>query len=94
MIEADRADHSRAKLDHDLIVPITNFSRTLLSSDCICEHGGVGSLAKQIIILFIYLIYARIDLIASCYSGSGQEDTLRWVAGGGCSPPTGPRPDR
>ena len=23
MIEADRADHSRAKLDHDLIVPIT-----------------------------------------------------------------------
>ena len=24
MIEADRADHSRAKLDHDLIVPITN----------------------------------------------------------------------
>ena len=22
MIEADRADHSRAKLDHDLIVPI------------------------------------------------------------------------
>ena len=24
MIEADRADHSRAKLDHDLIVPITS----------------------------------------------------------------------
>ena len=24
MIEADRADHSRATLDHDLIVPITN----------------------------------------------------------------------
>jgi len=24
MIEADRADHSRAKLDHDLIVSITN----------------------------------------------------------------------
>ena len=24
MIEADRADHSRAKLDHDLIMPITN----------------------------------------------------------------------
>ena len=23
MIEADRVDHSRAKLDHDLIVPIT-----------------------------------------------------------------------
>ena len=23
MIEADRADHSQAKLDHDLIVPIT-----------------------------------------------------------------------
>ena len=23
MNEADRADHSRAKLDHDLIVPIT-----------------------------------------------------------------------
>ena len=31
MIEADRADHSRAKLDHDLIVPITthNTSTTL-----------------------------------------------------------------
>ena len=27
MIEADRADHSRAKLDHDLIVPITNPDR-------------------------------------------------------------------
>ena len=26
MIEADRADHSRAKLDHDLIVPITSRS--------------------------------------------------------------------
>ena len=25
MIEADRADHSRAKLDHDLIVPITTY---------------------------------------------------------------------
>ena len=25
MIEADRADNSRAKLDHDLIVPITIF---------------------------------------------------------------------
>ena len=25
MIEADRVDHSRAKLDHDLIVPITDF---------------------------------------------------------------------
>ena len=25
MIEADRADHSRAKLDHDLIVPITSW---------------------------------------------------------------------
>ena len=24
MIEADRADHSRAKLDHDLTVPITS----------------------------------------------------------------------
>ena len=24
MIEADRVDHSRAKLDHDLIVPITS----------------------------------------------------------------------
>ena len=31
MIEADRADHSRAKLDHDLIVPITSFN-TLLTS--------------------------------------------------------------
>ena len=34
MIEADRADHSRAKLDHDLIVPITSwfgyFLQTLL----------------------------------------------------------------
>ena len=27
MIEADRADHSRAKLDHDLIVPITRHER-------------------------------------------------------------------
>ena len=26
MTEADRADHSRAKLDHDLIVPITRRS--------------------------------------------------------------------
>ena len=26
MIEADRADHSRAKLDHDLIVPITKYT--------------------------------------------------------------------
>ena len=26
MIEADRADHSRAKLDHDLIVPITMYN--------------------------------------------------------------------
>ena len=24
MIQVDRADHSRAKLDHDLIVPITS----------------------------------------------------------------------
>ena len=29
MIEADRADHSRAKLDHDLIVPITKSSGVL-----------------------------------------------------------------
>ena len=26
MIEADRVDHSRAKLDHDLIVPITTLT--------------------------------------------------------------------
>ena len=26
MIETDRADHSRAKLDHDLIVPITRIN--------------------------------------------------------------------
>ena len=29
MIEADRADHSRAKLDHDLIVPITTLVHLL-----------------------------------------------------------------
>ena len=29
MIEADRVDHSRAKLDHDLIVPITSYQRSL-----------------------------------------------------------------
>ena len=33
MIEADRADHSRAKLDHDLIVPITSQAGL---SDTIC----------------------------------------------------------
>ena len=27
MIETDQADHSGTKLDHDLIVPITNCSR-------------------------------------------------------------------
>ena len=32
MIEAGRADHSRAKLDHDLIVPITNFDESLSRS--------------------------------------------------------------
>ena len=30
MIEADRADYNRAKLDHDLIVAITNVNRTAL----------------------------------------------------------------
>ena len=39
MIEADRADHSRAKLDHDLIVPIT--SQTPLSMAASNGHEGV-----------------------------------------------------
>ena len=48
MIEADRADHSRAKLDHDLIVPITRIAwetvikrtRRKSNSGCpgSCEH--------------------------------------------------------
>ena len=34
MIEADRAEHSRAKLDHDLIVPITRWTFKKLSIVC------------------------------------------------------------
>ena len=36
MIEADRADHSRAKLDHDLIVPITTDGHYIV----IFSHGN------------------------------------------------------
>ena len=44
MIEADRADHSRAKLDHDLIVPITRadqWSQTPLWLAAENGHEGV-----------------------------------------------------
>ena len=37
MIEADRADHSRAKLDHDLIVPITRSESSAEVNRFICE---------------------------------------------------------
>ena len=30
MIEADQVDHSRAKLDHDLIVPITSWEYNIV----------------------------------------------------------------
>ena len=40
MIEADRADHGRAKLDHDLIVPITILERDDINPDRSDSHGS------------------------------------------------------
>ena len=43
MIKADRADHSRAKPDHDLIVSITTDSFQLEPQTSFYGRGGLGS---------------------------------------------------